>query len=73
MEPKSIKKGFEKLIGNSIDFKINLGVLFGTKLEWEMDKYCAPKGIQKTSEKRRGGGARPFLGTVHPFFSLGNT
>ena len=31
---------------------MDFDVLFGAKLEWEMDKYSVPKGIQKTSEKR---------------------
>ena len=30
---------------------MDFDVLFGAKLEWEMDKYSVPKGIQKTMEK----------------------
>ena len=33
---------------------MDLDVLFGTKLEGEMDKYCVPKGNQKTCEKKGG-------------------
>ena len=58
------RKSDAKKKGTKMDFD----VLFGTKLEWEMDKYSVPKGIQKTFEKKEGGGPRPFLGTVYPFF-----
>ena len=57
------RKSDENKKGNKMDFD----VLFGAKLEWEMDKYGVPKSIQKTTEKR-GGVPRPGVGTVHPFF-----
>ena len=38
---------------------MDFDVLFGAKLEWEMDKYSVPKGIQKTFEKR--GGVPPAI------------
>ena len=55
------RKSDEKKEGTKMDFD----VLFGAKLEWEMDKYCVPKGIQKTTEKR-GGGAGLFWGRFTP-------
>ena len=45
---------------------MDFDVLFGAKLEWEMDKYSVPKGIQKTSEKRGGGGPGHFWGRFTP-------
>ena len=56
------RKNDAKKKGTKMDFD----VLFGAKLEWEMDKYSVPKGIQKTCKKERGV-PRPGVGAVYPF------
>ena len=47
IDPKRHRKNDWKFMR----FIIDLGGLFGTKLEGQMDPRCIPKGIQKTIEK----------------------